>query len=297
MHNYTELITDELIGTFDENGAVAVRNLLSLESLELLKSGLDQLIDTADDYSDYYESGDVTTTSPDATKRQKKSGQTLTRQNGWVISAPLRRFLHVSPLAAAAAAILRSTELRLYEDLMIFKAAGSEQPTPWHQDDPQWPLVGRQMCSAWFCLDPVDSSTGALRFVAGSNQGPRYRPYVAPSRAANLEADSRYFEGGEQPDVDAHPDKFRVASYDTKPGDVVFFHPRALHGAFGSAPDYPRRTFSIRFLGDDVRWEPKKSVMYDWLAQIRLNPGDPIADEHFPLLWPRQASELNGRTA
>lgn len=291
MTQIADAITSGAIETFREVGAVAIRNLLSRETLQLLESGVPTLLDAADDYSDYYTEGELTTTSPDAKARARRKGQTLTRQNGWVISPELRRFLHESVLAQAAATLLGSKQVRLYEDLLIYKAAGTEQPTPWHQDDPQWPLVGRQMCSAWFCLDRVDAATGALRFATGSHQGPRYRPYVAKSRLADLKADEAYFEGGEQPDVEGNPQKFKVVSYDTEPGDVVFFHPRLLHAAYGSNPAYPRRTFSIRFLGDDVRWEPKKSVMYEWLAQVKLKPGEPIVDQQFPMLWPRQSNE------
>ena len=286
MYDRTDLITPDVIDTFHRDGAVRIRGLLASESLELLKGGLKEIIEAADDYSDYYEKGEVETSAADARQRVRKRGQTLTRQNAWVISPQVRAFLKQSGMPAAAAKLLGSKQVRLYEDLMIYKAAGSEQPTPWHQDDPQWPLAGRQMCSGWFCLDPVDNSTGALRFARGSHKGPRYRPYVAKSRMQDLEVDSRYFEGGAMPDVDGHPEQFRVECYSTQPGDVVFFHPRSLHAAFGSNPAYPRRTFSIRFLGDDVRWEPKKTVMYEWLAQVKLKPGDRIDDKIFPVLWP-----------
>lgn len=284
------MVTSEHVRTFDEVGAVVIRGLLRPDDLDQLRSGLDSIIEAADDYSDYYDGGDLTTTGSGSGARKRKTGQTLTRQNAWVMSPQVRRLLHTSPLAATAASVLGSREVRLYEDLMIYKAAGSEQPTPWHQDDPQWPLVGRQLCSAWFCLDPVDSTTGALRFAAGTHLGPRYRPYVAPQRAADLEADSQYFEGGPQPNVDADPERFPVVCYDTQPGDVVYFHPRLLHAALGSSPAHPRRTFSFRFLGDDVVWEPKKSVMYDWLARMALAPGDRVQGKYFPLLWPTQAS-------
>ena len=88
-----------------------------------------------------------------------------------------------------------------------------------------------------------------------------------------------------------------MVCYDTRPGDVVFFSPRSLHAAIGSAPTYPRRTFSIRFIGDDVRWEPKKTVMYEWLANIKLHAGDKAVDPQFPLLWPHQAQEPSPVTA
>ena len=83
-----------------------------------------------------------------------------------------------------------------------------------------------------------------------------YIPYAPPDRAADIEADAKqFFLGGALPDVDADPQKFPVRCDDLAPGDVLFFHPRALHSAIGSAPTHPRRTFSIRFLGDDVRWQ------------------------------------------
>jgi ectoine hydroxylase-related dioxygenase (phytanoyl-CoA dioxygenase family) len=113
-----------------------------------------------------------------------------------------------------------------------------------------------------------------------------YRPYAPPERAADYEADASFFEGGPLPDVDADPQRFPVRAFDVNPGDVLFFHPRALHAAFGSAPAYPRRTFSIRFLGDDVRWQPKKSVFYESLGKVTLREGDPVVGDWFPAMWP-----------
>jgi hypothetical protein len=74
-----------------------------------------------------------------------------------------------------------------------------------------------------------------------------------------------------------------VVSYDTQPGDVMFFHPRLLQAGIGSARNYPRRTFSIRFLGDDIRWRTKKSVPFDWAAKIPLADCDRIAGDRFPV--------------
>ena len=290
MQDSTATTHDAMIETFQETGAVKVPQVLSREFLDLLDSGLQPIVDAADDYSDYYDKGELETTSSECTKRERRSGLSLTRQNAWIISPEVRQLLHNSPLPALAAKLTSSRQIRLYEDLMIYKAAGVEMPTPWHQDDPQWPLRGRQMCSAWFCLDPVDKSTGALCFVSGSHKGPRYEPYVAPSRRDDLKADRQYFEGGKMPEIEPDSTDYPIVCYDTEPGDVVFFHPRCIHGAFGSNPQYPRRTFSFRFLGDDVRWEPKKSVMYNWLSNIPLSPGQPVIDAHFPQLWPRQSS-------
>jgi ectoine hydroxylase-related dioxygenase (phytanoyl-CoA dioxygenase family) len=198
----------------------------------------------------------------------------------------MRRFLFQSPIAAAAAQVLQSSKVQIYEDLLIFKAAGDAPPTPWHQDEPQWPLQGRQMCSVWLCLESVKLSTGALRFVTGSHRGPLYVPYVPAAQREQLAHDMHHFTGGPLPDVDADPKLFPVVSFDTEPGDVVIFHPRVVHAAFGGDPTRPRRTFSIRFLGDDVRWLTKKSVFHSWQSQITLADGDAVYGDRFPQVWP-----------
>lgn len=272
-------ITPEQAQSFAHDGAVCVRGVLNQDWRDRLSVLFEQLKAQGTDLSNYY--GDAESGKPGAAR-----GQTVVRDDCWQLIPMFLRFLQESPLAASAAALLSSRRVRLFEDLLIYKSSGAEQPTPWHQDEPQWPVSGRQMVSGWFCLEPVTTATGALRFVLGSHRGPLYRPAVPPDRKADLEADSRHFDGGALPDVDADPERLPVRSFDVNPGDVVFFHPRALHAALGSAPTYPRRTFSVRFFGDDVRWLPKRSVFHDWLKNIPLTEGDLVSGERFPMLWP-----------
>ena len=264
---------------FERDGAVCVRGLIDESWLRQLAEAFEELKRQGRDLSAYY--GDADSGKPAAGR-----GQTIVCDDCWRLSGPFLRFIRESPLAPWAAAILASERIRLYEDLLIFKSAGAEQPTPWHQDEPQWPLVGRQMASAWFCLDPVTSDTGALRFALGTHRGPLYRPVVPPERAADVAADAHHFDGGQLPVVDSPGSGFRIRLFDAEPSDVVFFHPRLLHAALGSAPTYARRTFSVRMVGDDVRWCSKRSVFHDWLKAIALADGAPIQGERFPLLRP-----------
>lgn len=274
-------ITTEQAQTLARDGAVCVRELLDRRWLRELTLIFDALKAQGTDLSSYY--GDAESGKPGAGQ-----GQTVVRDDCWRLSPAFLRFLYESALPAAAAALLQSKCIRLYEDLLIYKSSGAEQPTPWHQDEPQWPVSGRQMVSGWFCLDPVTTHTGALRFALGTHRGPMYRPTVPPERAADLEADAHHFEGGPLPNFAADPARFVVSSFDAHPGDVIFFHPRVLHAALGSDLTHPRRTFSVRFLGDDVRWLPKRSVFHEWLKNISLREGDVISGERFPLLWPQE---------
>jgi ectoine hydroxylase-related dioxygenase (phytanoyl-CoA dioxygenase family) len=275
-------ITPADIKSFADSGALHVRRLLSSHWMDQLRGVFDELKSSAYDLSSYYDDGAAKEAMP-ARPAPKSS---LVKDDNWMTNDVMRRFLFESPIAAAAAQVLESGKVQIYEDLLIFKAAGAAPPTPWHQDEPQWPLKGRQMCSVWLCLESVKRDTGALRFVAGSHRGPLYVPYVPSTHRAKLAEDMHYFTGGPLPDVDADPERFPVVSFDTEPGDVVIFHPRALHAAFGGEPKRARRTFSIRFLGDDVRWLTKKSVFHPWLSQITLVEGDAVSGERFPQVWP-----------
>lgn len=279
----TRQISNQQREGFARDGAVCVRGVLDSPWLNRLSKLFEELKRQGRDLSGYY--GDEKSQRPGSGR-----GQTIVCDDCWRLEALFLRFLRESPLAATAAALLDSRQLNLFEDLLIYKSAGAEQPTPWHQDQPQWPLSGKQMASGWFCLDPVTKDTGSLRFALGTHNGPLYRPVVPPDREADVAADARHFDGGALPDVEAEPSRFAVRVFDVSPGDVVFFHPRVLHAALGSAPCYPRRTFSVRFLGDDVRWLPKRSVFHDWLRRVPLREGERIIGERFPLLWPGSAA-------
>jgi len=266
----------------ERDGAVCIRGLLNDQWLAEAGSMFDALKAGGRDLSRMYD-------EPEA-GRQAAPGQTIIHDDCWIAQPGFLRFLHESPLAGAAASLLGAGQIHLFEDLLIYKSAGTEQPTPWHQDEPQWPLSGRQMVSGWFCLDRVNPETGSLRFAKGTHRGPLYRPFVTPERREDLANDERFFDGGALPDVEADPRRFQIMTFSVAPGDVIFFHPRILHAAFGSAPAWPRRTFSIRFLGDDVRWLPKKSVFHDWLKDIALAEGERISGQRFPQLWPPRAA-------
>ncbi len=267
------------VQALERDGAVCVRGLLDPKWLSCAAARFDSLKMDGQDFSAMYDDP--------GTSRRSAPGQTIVRDDCWTADPKFLEFLVESPLACAAATLLQSERINLYEDLLIYKAAGAEQPTPWHQDEPQWPVSGRQMASGWFCLNPVTPESGALRFAIGTHRGPLYRPFVTPDRREDLAQDDRFFDGGALPDVAADPSRFPVQTFSVEPGDVIFFHPRVLHAALGSAPEWPRRTFSIRFLGDDVRWLPKRSVFHDWLKEIVLAEGARIQGPRFPVLWPR----------
>jgi len=136
-----------------------------------------------------------------------------------------------SPAAAIAAHIMGSSAVDFFYDQLFVKEPGTAHPTPWHQDQPYWPVKGWQITSVWIALDTIDRSNGAVEFIAGSHRwGINYRP--TPFRKGH----EVKFTGSDLvqiPDIDADRDKYDIKSWQMEPGDCLVFHAMIVHGAPG----------------------------------------------------------------
>lgn len=271
-------ISPEVRETFERDGVALVRNFVGPE-------WLDVLAEAADEIRQEVKKGSAPDDAPNALLEQR--GESVYCENGWRFNEKLRRFAFESGVARLAAEAMASKEARLFETLSIYKEQGADTPTYWHQDWPQHGQEGTQACSVWLSLEPVTEKTSALRFVPGSHKGPWYTPdYMPPGR----EHDRVDLPGGPVPDPDGKDrDRFPpVRSYDSEPGDVILLHPNCLHNTLGNPNGTRRRTFSIRFIGDDTRRKAARWEWHTWLKDLPLKDGDKMRDdEMFPLLWPR----------
>jgi ectoine hydroxylase-related dioxygenase (phytanoyl-CoA dioxygenase family) len=137
----------------------------------------------------------------------------------------------------------------------------------------------------WFPVDPVPRSS-SLEVIAGSHRGPWYMP------RSFLDGQAKWFPDGalaELPDLAADPERYRVLAWALEPGDAVFFHMLALHGAAGVDGPDRRRVLSVRFLGDDMVHAPRPwttSPPFPGLEH-ELAAGAPMDHPLFPVLWQR----------
>jgi ectoine hydroxylase-related dioxygenase (phytanoyl-CoA dioxygenase family) len=247
------MIDQALIERFETDGAVAGRAVLNGERIQSLRDVMPEILEQAYD--------------PSERMNDEGSKKVRTRDGIWRECEAFARFLFRSPVGEVAARFMRSGTARLYEDLLLYQEAGASGAAAWHRDAPHWPLAGHQLCSVWFSLETVTSDTGAMKFVAGSH----------------LDGDELVNAGsiGVSESELAHR---RIITIEAEPGDVVVFHPRALHTAYGSASDRPRRSFTLRFMGEDVRWRPRRSMYHAWMRDCGLQKGDVLDHPWFPVV-------------
>ncbi len=195
-----------------------------------------------------------------------------------------RRFVFESPAARIAARMLGAGRITFYHDHLLVKEPGTAERTPWHHDQPYYPIDGEMVGSIWLPLDPVPEET-CVEYVAGSH---RWGRWFAPmffnqDNTALAALDARWEP---VPDIDADRGAYELLRWSLEPGDCIFFHALTLHGAPGNvSSDRRRRAYATRWLGEDARYADRPGQISPPITGHGLKPGDAMDCEMFPPVW------------
>ncbi len=265
-------ITAEHRAIFSQDGVVKIEGAITGEWIEpLLELAYRELRDPGEWVSD---------SNPGAS-----TDRLFTTRYLWPNEPLVYSFAAESGVAGLVGELLESSTARLYFDHTLVKEPNTSAPTPWHQDIPYWPFLGRQIASAWVALTPATVKESSLEFIRGSH---RWNVYYAPeSFDSSSNAWTDDFEGEPVPDINSARADYDIIGFDVEPGDAIVFSSWILHGAPGNAGPNRRVAFSTRWLGDDARWAPHPgSDPTVTAADVSVAPGEyPADDQHFPLMW------------
>ncbi len=268
-------IDDAEVRAYREDGAVCLRAVIDRDWVERLRRGVDRNIAEPGPYAHHYtrESG-------------KAGGMFFGDYCNWQRIPEYRDFAHGSPVAALAARLMGSRRVNFFHEHVLVKEPGTVERTPWHHDQPYWCVDGEQVCSLWLPLDPVPRAV-CPEFVRGSH---RWGRWFKPRRFVDHDAYDYPAGWEEVPDLDADRTAYRILSWDLEPGDGIAFHALTLHAAPGNpSAGRRRRAFSARYTGDDARYASRPGRLSPPFPEmgVRLEPGDRMDCETFPVVWPR----------
>lgn len=268
-----EIVTREHVETYRQDGVVCIRNLISQTWISRLRESVHYALRHVADSPN----------ARDIAAEGGKSGRFHNESALWQNRPGFADFIRQSPIAEAAAILMGSTTVRLYNDHLLVKEGGTDAPTPWHQDGTYFRVHGDQVISVWLGLDPVTRESGAMSFVKGSHRaGKAYRPV---GFATGRTKDSDLFDG-DMPDVDARPDLYETICYEMAPGDVTFHHALTIHGSLGNSfRDRSRRGYSVRMMGDDARYADRPWTSYV-IGQGLADGAEIEGHPDFPRLYP-----------
>jgi ectoine hydroxylase-related dioxygenase (phytanoyl-CoA dioxygenase family) len=258
------LLTQDHIDTYQRDGVVLVRGLFK-DQVDLLRAGIERnMADPGPYAAENLNAGE--------------GGRFFDDYCNWTRIPEFGEAISQSPVAAVAADLMQSKKVQLFHDHVLVKEPGTAKPTPWHQDAPYYFVEGQQTVSLWSPLDPVRDAS--LRCVAGSHNWPKP---VLPTRWL---AETSFYPNGDDymsvPDPDA--EGMDVSEWEMEPGDAVAFNFKTLHGARGNDSDARRRAFSLRLVGDDVRYVDRPGPTSPPFPGHDMTAGQTLREDWFPVL-------------
>lgn len=266
-------ITQADIEAYERDGAVCVRGAFCAEWINGLARGVEQELENPGPLAKIYTA-------------KGASGRFFGDFDMWRRIPEFADFVRQSPAAEMAAAFMKSRSAVFYHDHLLIKEPDTKERTPWHHDQPYYPIDGRQICSIWLPLDSVARET-CVEFVKGSHN---WRKWFTPRYFID---GSSYYDGADDgfepcPDFDARRDEFEFLSWSVDPGDCIVFHALTVHGAPGNlSARHRRRAYATRWLGDDARFAARRGRVSPPIDDHGLEPGDRMASERFPVIWQR----------
>lgn len=270
-------VTSEEVASFQRDGAVRLRGVFAKRWIEAAAAGIERNLAEPSQYSESLGS--------------KEGGKFFNDYLNWQNIPEFRDYVYHSPAAEIVARLMGSDKAIFYHEHVLIKEPGNQKRTPWHQDQPYYPVDGQQMCSIWMPLDPVPQES-SLRFVQGSHAwGRQFVPrkfataknYQLKDPAAGEAADLIAYDT--VPDIDGHSDDYRTLSWALEPGDCLVFYGLTLHGAAGNTSlTTSRRALSTRWFGDDARYAERPWEISPPITG-GLTEGNSMVCEAFPLVW------------
>jgi len=266
-------VTDEQVTQFQEDGAILLRGVLSSDWVDRVRKGIETNLGSPSKYSERL-------------AEKEGQGSYFNDYCNWQRIEEFRQFAFESPAAEIAAKMMRSPYAVFYHEHVLDKEPGAEKETPWHQDQPYYPVDGHNLVSLWMPVDPV-SLDSAVKFVRGSHRWGRWFHPRKFATAKNYQVESEV--GGRKyedvPVEEIEEGNHELLSWACQPGDVVVFHGLTLHGAKGnSSAETSRRVLSTRWCGEGSTlaarpWQVSPPITGG------LQTGNRIHCDTFPLAW------------
>ncbi len=185
-----------------------------------------------------------------------------------------------SPGAQIVAEATNSKSTQIFHEHIFIKEPGTQKETPWHQDMSYYCIDGNKTGSFWIPLDDVNKENN-LRLILGSH---KWSKLIRPTKWSNNE--SWYQEDSSFMNLPSFEEFEKdILIPDLNLGDAVLFNFKTVHGSTGNNSSKSRRAFSMRFIGDDVKYFDRGGVSSPPFDGINLKSGDLMREDWFPRIF------------
>ena len=262
-------LSSEEIDAFNRDGVVPLRGVVDEQSLKQIADAIEQDIESPGPFFHGYESDE---------------GRFHGNLRLWETQPLLREICLHSELPSIAQRVFAANRINLLYDQLFVKETNMTQRTRWHNDQPYWPILGWQVLSLWIALDRTTAENGRMEFIRGWHRWDRWFQPETFGKTGDINPYARNPSYEDIPDIEAERDAYDIVSWDLAPGDVYLFHAMTVHGAGGNQMSTRRRRgYTIRYVGDDVTYDPRIGVSEPLLCDA-LATGDRLDSQQYPII-------------
>ena len=260
------ILNDEQINRYKQDGALVIREVFK-PWINILREGFEEVLKNP---------------GPHARENvsKKENGRFFEDYCNWHRIPEFIKFVKESPAAQIVAEATNSKSIQAFHDHIFVKEPDTNKLTPWHQDMPYYCVDGNDTGSYWIPLDEVDKEN-TLKVILGSHNWPKL---VQPTKWSN---DKPWYKNKsdfmDMPNIESFEKEIMIP--DLNLGDAVLFNFKIVHGTSGNSTKNRRRAFSMRFIGDDVRYIDRGGETSPPFTGINLKSGDILRTDWFPIIW------------
>jgi phytanoyl-CoA hydroxylase len=259
-------LTGDQIASYQRDGFVSHRGLLSAAEVEELKAGVLEAIASMgkkkvagggadlEDKDDYY------------------SRVFTQRLNLWRISPLAKRYMLSPEIGRMLCQLEGVVGYRVWHDQALIKEPFGN-PTAWHLDNPYWSFHSRQSISIWIALEDATLENGCMWFIPGTHRMADFKNVGIGQNLADL-----FKVYPQMAEVDPVP-------VPMKAGDCSFHNGLVAHGAGANMTRRRRIGMTCAYMPVGSVFNGQQNVLpRDYFESLK--PGDLLAnDEWNPIVY------------
>ena len=258
-------LSKKQIDDYENLGVIIVRDIFK-EWIEPLKIGFQKVLDKPSKHG--------------RENVNKNEGRFFEDYCNWERINEFKDCIFNSPAAEIVAEATSSKSSQIFHEHIFMKESGTHKETPWHQDMPYYCVNGNDTGSFWIPLDEVNDENN-LKLIIGSH---KWQKLIRPTKWSNDQ--SWYKEDSSFMDLPSLEEfKKNILIPKLNLGDAVLFNFKTVHGSTGNNTSKSRRAFSMRFIGDDVKYIDRGGPTSPPFDGIDLKNGDLMREDWFPRVF------------
>jgi ectoine hydroxylase-related dioxygenase (phytanoyl-CoA dioxygenase family) len=170
--------------------------------------------------------------------------------------------------------------LQLLEVIIFSKPPQKSNILNWHQDVAYFPLKPNSQVAVWFPLKDVSVDMGPMVYALKSHK-------LGPMGSTDLHT-NKPFEGETRDLIPCNPSDIglEVKQYPMTQMDMLIHNGYTWHYSKpNKSLNRDRMGVSIRFLTEEVVFDPRPGQGAAFTKQITVTPGQKILSPCFPIVW------------